>query len=50
MYRVPGTSMWTLIRADFHPEFGPSTQVGMMAYSFDAPADIRAWFDQILFF
>ncbi len=50
MYRVPGAPMWTLINSDFHPEFGPTAQVGMMAYSFDAPADIRVSIDEIVFY
>jgi len=49
MYRLPGTSNWSLLRADMHPEFGPTTQIGMMAYSFDAPADITVSFDEFTF-
>lgn len=48
-YRVSGATSWTLMRADLHPELGPTAQVGMMVYSNNSPVDIRASFESILF-
>lgn len=49
MYRPVSGGSWTVMRADSHPEFQPAVQVGLMAYSFSGPADIRASFDEIRF-
>jgi len=46
-YRAIGAGTWTLARSHAHPEMPATVQVGMMAYSLNAPVGIRVSFDEI---
>lgn len=48
-YRPANGGPWTLMRADLHPEFGPTAQVGAIVYSNNAPVDIYGTFGEIAF-
>lgn len=45
--RAPSSPTFTLLRSHQHPELPSTVQIGVMAYSYSAPADVRAHVDWI---
>ncbi len=48
-YRQSNTDPWQFLRAHNHPELPHTVEVGLMAYAFSGPPDIRVSFDWVQF-